>query len=601
VDTCNIAVTRITTLSPSDRLAALRARLLQDGLQGFIVPRSDEHIGEYVPPSGERLAWLTGFTGSAGMAVVLPDRAAVFTDGRYTLQVRTQTDPALWECRHLTEEPAADWLKAHAQGLRIGYDPWLHAAPAIERLSAPGVTLVSVAANPIDAVWADRPPAPMAEARPHPIAFAGKPAEEKRAEAATMLREAGEAAAVLADPHSLAWLLNIRGGDLANTPLALGFVLLHDDARVDVFMAPQKVPAETRAHLGNQVVVRPREDLPAALDALRGKRVRIDAEATPAWFAERLRAAGAEVSLGEDPCRLPRACKNATERDGARAAHRRDAVAMARFLAWFAREAPQGGLTEMSAAEQLLAFRREVEHFRGESFSAISGAGEHGAIVHYRVTPESNRRIAPDECYLIDSGGQYSDGTTDITRTLWTGPGEVPAQLRDRATRVLKGHIALATARFPAGVAGPHLDALARRPLWDAGLDYDHGTGHGVGSFLSVHEGPAAFSRAARVVPLREGMILSDEPGFYATGEYGIRLENLLLVVPSSIPGAAKPFLEFETLTLAPFDRALVDAALLTPAERDWLNAYHARVLAVVGPALDGATAAWLAAACAAL
>jgi Xaa-Pro aminopeptidase len=601
VDTCNIAVTRITTLSPSDRLAALRARLLQDGLQGFIVPRSDEHIGEYVPPSGERLAWLTGFTGSAGMAVVLADRAAVFTDGRYTLQVRTQTDPALWECRHLTEEPAADWLKAHAQGMRIGYDPWLHAAPAIERLSAPGVTLVPVTANPIDAVWADRPPAPMAEARPHPIAFAGKPAEEKRAEAAATLREANEAAAVLADPHSLAWLLNIRGGDLANTPLALGFVLLHDDARVDVFMAPQKVPAETRAHLGNQVVVRPREELPAALDALRGKRVRIDAEATPAWFAERLRAAGAEVSLGEDPCRLPRACKNPTERDGARAAHRRDAVAMARFLAWFAREAPQGGLTEISAAEQLLAFRREVEHFRGESFSAISGAGEHGAIVHYRVTPESNRRIAQDECYLIDSGGQYSDGTTDITRTLWTGPGAAPAQLRDRATRVLKGHIALATARFPAGVAGPHLDALARRPLWDAGLDYDHGTGHGVGSFLSVHEGPAAFSRAARVVPLREGMILSDEPGFYATGEYGIRLENLLLVVPSSIPGAAKPFLEFETLTLAPFDRALVDVALLTQAERDWLNAYHARVLAEVGPAVDGATAAWLATACAAL
>ncbi len=601
MDTCNIAVTRITTLSPSDRLAALRARLLQDGLQGFIVPRSDEHIGEYVPPSGERLAWLTGFTGSAGMAVVLPDRAAVFTDGRYTLQVRTQTDPALWECRHLTEEPAADWLKANAQGMRIGYDPWLHAAPAIERLSAPGVTLVPVASNPIDAVWADRPPAPMAEGRPHPIAFAGKPAEEKRAEAAAMLRDANEAAAVLADPHSLAWLLNIRGGDLANTPLALGFVLLHDDARVDVFMAPQKVPAETRAHLGNQVVVRPREELPAALDALRGKRVRIDAEATPAWFAERLRAAGAEVSLNEDPCRLPRACKNPTERDGARAAHRRDAVAMARFLAWFAREAAQGGLTEISAAEQLLAFRREVEHFRGESFSAISGAGEHGAIVHYRVTPESNRAIAPDECYLIDSGGQYSDGTTDITRTLWSGPGEAPAQLRDRATRVLKGHIALATARFPAGVAGPHLDALARRPLWDAGLDYDHGTGHGVGSFLSVHEGPAAFSRAARVVPLREGMILSDEPGFYATGEYGIRLENLLLVVPSSIPGAAKPFLEFETLTLAPFDRALVDVALLTQAERDWLNAYHARVVAEVGPALDGATAAWLAAACAPL
>ncbi|WP_369407844.1 M24 family metallopeptidase [Roseomonas rosulenta] len=601
MDTCNNAVTRITTLSPSDRLAALRARLAEAGLQGFIIPRSDEHIGEYVPPSGERLAWLSGFTGSAGMAIVLADRAAVFTDGRYTLQVRNQTDPAMWECRHLTEEPATDWLKAHAQGLRIGYDPWLHAGPAIERLAVPGVTLVPVAANPVDAAWTNRPPAPMAEAVPHPIAFAGKPAQEKRAEAAAALREAGEAAAVLADPHSLAWLLNIRGGDLANTPLALGFALLHDDARVDVFMAPQKVPPATRAHLGNQVVVRPREELPAALDALRGKRVRIDAEATPAWFTERLRAAGAEVSANEDPCRLPRACKNAIERDGARAAHRRDAVAMARFLAWFAREAPKGGLSEISAAERLLAFRREVEHFRGESFSAISGAGEHGAIVHYRVTPESNRRIAPDECYLIDSGGQYLDGTTDITRTLWTGPGQAPAQLRERATRVLKGHIALATLRFPAGLAGPHLDALARRPLWDAGLDYDHGTGHGVGSFLSVHEGPAAFSRAARVVPLREGMILSDEPGFYATGEYGIRLENLLLVVPSSVPGAAKPFLEFETLTLAPFDRALVDAAMLTTAERAWLDAYHARVVAEVGPRLDSATAAWLAAACAPL
>jgi Xaa-Pro aminopeptidase len=598
VNICNIVVTRITTLSPSDRLAALRARLAEAGLQGFVIPRSDEHIGEYVPPSGERLAWLSGFTGSAGMAIVLADRAAVFTDGRYTLQVRSQTDPALWECRHLTDEPPADWLKAHAQGLRIGYDPWLHAAPAIERLSVPGVTLVPVAANPLDAAWADRPAPPMAPARPHPEAFAGKPAAEKRAEAAAALRAANEAAAVLADPHSLAWLLNIRGGDLAHTPLALGFALLHADARVELFMAPEKIGPETRAHLGNEVVVRPRADLPVALDALRGQRVRVDAEATPAWFAERLRAAGAEVTAGEDPCRLPRACKNPTERDGARAAHRRDAVAMARFLAWFAREAPKGGLTEISAAAQLLAFRRKVEHFRGESFPAISGAGEHGAIVHYRVTPETDRRIAPDECYLIDSGGQYLDGTTDITRTLWTGPGPAPATLRDRATRVLKGHIALATLRFPAGVAGPHLDALARRPLWDAGLDYDHGTGHGVGSFLSVHEGPAAFSRAARPVPLREGMILSDEPGFYATGEYGIRLENLLLVVPSAMPGAAKPFLEFETLTLAPFDRALLDAALLTPAERAWLDAYHARVLAEVGPRLDGADATWLADAC---
>lgn len=588
-------------LTPTERLAALRAHLAEAGVQGFLVPRSDEHLGEYVPPAGERLAWLSGFTGSAGMAIVLPDRAAVFTDGRYTLQVRAQTDPALWECRHITEEPATEWLKAHAQDLAIGYDPWLHAAPAIERLAVPGVHLVPLAANPVDAAWRDRPAAPMAEAVPHPLDVAGKPALEKRAEAAAALCEAREDAAILADPHSLAWLLNIRGGDLAHTPLALGFALLHADARVELFMAPRKVPAETRAHLGNEVVVRPREDLPQALDALRGRRVRVDAEATPAWFTDWLRQAGAEVCAGEDPCRMPRACKNAVEREGARAAHRRDAVAMARFLHWFAREAPGGGLTEMSAAARLLDFRRGGDRFRAESFPAISGAGEHGAIVHYRVTPESDRRIAPDEVYLIDSGAQYLDGTTDITRTLWTGPGGAPAVVKDRVTRVLKGHIALATACFPAGVAGPHLDAFARRALWDAGLDYDHGTGHGVGSFLSVHEGPAAFSRAARIVPLREGMILSNEPGFYAAGEYGIRLENLLLVVPAELPLATRPFLRFETLTLAPFERALIEPSLLTPAERAWLDAYHARVLAEVGPLLEPDVAAWLALACAPL
>ena len=601
VDASNFGVTRITALTPTERLAALRARLAEAGVQGFIVPRSDEYLGEYVPPSGDRLAWLTGFTGSAGMAIVLPDRAAVFTDGRYTLQVREQTDPALWECRHITEEPASAWLAEHARDLAIGYDPWLQSVPAIERLTVPGLHLVPLQANPLDAAWTDRPAPPMAAAVPHPLAYAGKSSADKRAEAAAALREAGDVAAVLADPHSAAWLLNIRGGDLAHTPLALGVALLHADARVELFMAPDKVGADTRVHLGNQVVVRPREELPRALDALRGKRVRIDGEATPAWFSHWLREAGAELSPGEDPCRLPRACKNATERDGARAAHRRDAAAMARFLSWFAAEAPKGGLTEMSAAAQLLAFRREVALFRGESFPAISGAGEHGAIVHYRVTPETDRRIAPDEVYLIDSGGQFLDGTTDITRTLWTGPGTAPALLKDRVTRVLKGHIALATARFPTGVAGPHLDALARRPLWDAGLDFDHGTGHGVGSFLSVHEGPVAFSRAAKVVPLREGMILSDEPGFYATGEYGIRLENLLLVVPAELPQANRPFLCFETLTLAPFDRALIDPALLTEAERGWVDAYHARVLAEVAPQVDAATAAWLRAACAPL
>lgn len=591
-------------MTPAERLAALRAELARAGVEGFLVPRADEHLGEYVPPSGERLAWLTGFTGSAGLAVVLADRAAVFTDGRYTTQVAQQTDPALWERRHITEEPPAAWLKEHAAGRRIGYDPWLHPEAALKRLEEAGVALVPLPANPLDAAWgADRPAPPMAAAAIQAPEHAGRPAAEKRAEAAAALAAAGEDAAVLADAHSIAWLLNIRGGDLAHTPLVLSFGLLRADGSADLFVEPGKIGPEVRAHLGNDVAVQPRAALAGALAALKGRRVRVDPEVTPAWFARSLRDAGAEVTAGEDPCRLPRAMKNAVEQEGARAAHRRDAVAMARFLAWFAAEAPRGRLTEVAAADRLLAFRREVPLFRAESFPAISGAGEHGAIVHYRATEESDRRIAPDECYLIDSGGQYLDGTTDITRTLWTGPGTAPAALRERYTRVLRGHVALSTLRFPKGVAGPHLDALARRPLWEAGLDYDHGTGHGVGSYLSVHEGPAAFSRAARPVPLAPGMILSNEPGYYLPGHYGIRIENLLLVreAAAAMPDQAKPFLEFETLTLAPYERRLIEPGLLAPAERAWVDAYHARVLAEVAPRCDAATAAWLGAACAPL
>jgi Xaa-Pro aminopeptidase len=404
---------------------------------------------------------------------------------------------------------------------------------------------------------------------------------------------------VLADPHSIAWLLNIRGGDLSHTPLALGFALLGADASVQLFMEGQKLGPELRAHLGNAVSVAERAALPSVLARYAGKTLRLDADATPAWFARTLRDVGARPVAGDDPCRLPRAQKNPTEQQGARHAHQRDAVAMARFLAWFAAEAPQGALTEMAAAEQLLAFRREVPLFQAESFPAIAGAAENGAIVHYRATAASNRRINPDECFLLDSGGQYLDGTTDITRTLFTGPGAPPLGLRQRYTRVLQGHIALSTARFPRGVAGPHLDALARRPLWDAGLDYDHGTGHGVGSFLSVHEGPVAFSRAAKTVPLAPGMILSNEPGFYLPGAYGIRIENLLLVrEAASQPDQAKPFLEFETLTLAPYARALIEPSLLTTAERGWIDAYHARILAEIAPLCDPDTAAWLAPAC---
>ncbi|WP_342452438.1 aminopeptidase P family protein [Pararoseomonas baculiformis] len=594
-------VNHLVTNPPQNRLLSLRSELARLGVDGFIVPRGDEYLGEYVPPSGERLAWLTGFTGSAGLAIVLADRAAVFTDGRYVTQLAQQADPALWEHCHITEQPPAAWLKEHAAGRRIGYDPWLHPQAALARLAASGVTLVPLASNPIDAVWADRPGAPAAAAEPWPEELAGRSAAEKREAIAKDLRDAGEDAVVLADAHSVAWLLNMRGGDLGHTPIALAFALLRNDASTTVFMDPAKAGPALREALGNAVSIEPRAALPAALAALRGRKVRVDPELTPAWFATTLQEAGAEVSKGTDPVRMPRACKTGAEQDGARAAHRRDARAMIRFLHWFAVEAPKGGLTELAVGERLLAFRQAEDRFRAESFPAITGAGEHGAIIHYRATEATDRAVRPDESFLIDSGAQYLDGTTDITRTLWTGPGMPPAELRTRYTLVLRGMVALATTRFPEGVAGPHLDAIARRPLWEAGLDYDHGTGHGIGAFLSVHEGPAAFSRNAANIPLQEGMILSDEPGFYLPGAYGIRIENLLLVRPDPRVPGPKRWLGFETLTLVPFERALIDTAALTPAEHGWIDAYHARILAEIGPGLDGAAADWLRAACAPL
>jgi len=563
-------------------------------VDGFLVPRSDEYLGEYVPASGDRLAWLTGFTGSAGLAIVLADAAAIFTDGRYTTQVVAETDPVLWERHHLTEAPPLEWLRSHARQLRIGYDPWLHPEAALARLAESGAVLVPLAVNPLDLAWPGRPAPPASAVEAHPLAFAGSTAEAKREAAAEGLRKAGQAAVVLADPHSVAWLLNIRGRDLPHTPLALGFALLRADASVTLFLEPHRVGPDTLAHLGNAVTVAPRQDLGPALDGLAGQAVRVDADTTPAWFAARLRAAGATVVAAEDPCRLPRATKNAVEQQGARAAHRRDAAALARFLHWFDTTAAGGGQTEMSAAARLLAERQHEALFVAEAFPAIAGAGEHGAIIHYRATPATDRAIRADETFLLDSGGQYRDGTTDVTRTLWTGPGPAPATLREHATRVLRGHVALAALRFPKGVAGPHLDAIARRPLWDAGLDYDHGTGHGVGSFLSVHEGPVAFSRAARPVPLDAGMILSDEPGFYVPGAYGIRIENLLLVRGNVVPR----FFDFETLTLAPYDRRLIEAAMLTEDERAWVDAYHARVMAEVAPVVEGAVRDWLEAAC---
>ena len=587
------------SLTYSQRLTAFRLELRRRELDGFIVPRADEHLGEYVPASAERLAWLTGFTGSAGVAVVLAEKAAVFSDGRYLLQLAAQTDKELWERRHVTDEPPAAWLAANARpDARIGYDPRLTGEEGLARYTEAGLTMVPADTNPVDAVWTDRPAPPTAPAIPQALEYAGLGATAKRDKIARVLQGAGQDAAVISDPASIAWLLNIRGGDVPFTPFTLAFALIHADGRIELFIDPAKLSDPTRTWLGNSVSVAEPDALGASLARLGGKRIRVDPAGTAVWFAQKLRQAGAVVAAAPDPCLLPKARKNPTEQQGARNAHQRDAVAVCRFLHYLATSAPRGGETEMSAAAALLGFREQLANFRGESFPAISGAGEHSAIIHYRVTEHSNRPIKPNEVYLIDSGAQYLEGTTDITRTVWTGPDDAPQSLREQATRVLKGHIAIATLVFPRGVGGVHLDAFARRSLWQAGLDYDHGTGHGVGSYLSVHEGPVSLSRLAKPVPIEAGMILSNEPGYYLPDSHGIRLENLLLVQEAELPSANKPFLRFETLSLAPFDRRLLDPALLDQSELAWLNAYHARVFNKVAPHLDADTSGWLAEAC---
>ncbi|WP_142848650.1 aminopeptidase P family protein [Telmatospirillum sp. J64-1] len=584
---------------PVGRLQALRAELARRGLDGFVVPRSDEHQGEYVPARAERLAWLTGFTGSAGMAVVLADKAAVFVDGRYTLQVESEVDGTAFEYRHISESPPTDWLAENlGEGARLGYDPWLHTPDGADRLAKAceraGAMLVGCADNPLDAVWDDQPPPPVSPIRPHPDHLAGRASAEKRREIGALLAAAKQDAVVLTQPDSLAWLLNIRGGDVPFTPLPLCFGLLYADGRMDLFVDPRKLAPGLAEHLGADVSLRRPEEFGGALEALNGRKVRVDHAGAPAWTVERLQAGGAQVVRGADPCALPKACKNEAELEGTRAAHRRDGAALCRFLAWLDAEAPKGGLTEISAADRLEAFRRENEHFRGLSFPTISGAGPNGAIVHYRVTERTDRRIEPGQIYLLDSGAQYLDGTTDVTRTIAIGtPGE---EERRRFTLVLKGHIALARARFPEGTTGSQLDALARMALWAEGLDYDHGTGHGVGSYLGVHEGPQRISKAGNAIALKPGMILSNEPGYYKTGAYGIRIENLVVVREAEVPpGAERKLLDFETLTLAPIDRRLILRDLLTDEEAAWLDAYHARVRDVITPLVDSDTAAWLA------
>lgn len=579
------------------RLSALREELARRGLDGFIVPHADEYAGEYLPKRAERLAWLTAFTGSAGAAVVLKDKAAVFVDGRYTLQVRQQTDTRLFEPRDLVAEGPGGWIEKEVpKGAKLGYDPWLHTLAGIEALKdsagKAGAILVPTDGNPIDAVWKDQPPAPTAKAKPHPSNLAGESAESKRTRIAEDVKVKGANAAVITLADSICWLLNMRGGDVPHTPFALSFAIQYADGSADLFMDARKSSPELEQHLGNAVRMRAPEEFVSALDSLKDKTVLADPGNSASAIFDRLTKAGATVKRAGDPCQLPKACKNPVEIEGARKAHIRDGAALTKFLAWFAREAPGGHLTEIEAAEMLEGCRRETGALTDLSFDSISGAAPHAALPHYRVTRSSNRKIGRNEIYLIDSGGQYPDGTTDVTRT--TIVGTPAAEMKDRFTRVLKGHISLATLRFPEGTPGAAIDAFARRALWDAGLDYDHGTGHGVGSYLSVHEGPQNISKKPIAQPLKPGMICSDEPGYYKEKEYGIRIENLIVVTEPKDVGGERKMMEFETITLAPIELGLVEPSLLTAEEKDWLNAYHARVRETLSPLVDAETKAWL-------
>ena len=595
----------MTDSALSGRLGSLRALMNAKALDAVLVPRGDEHLGEYVPPSAERLSWLTGFTGSAGLAVILKDKAALFVDGRYMLQAAQQAPKEHYEIKSLMTEPHVAWLCENlGKNRRVGYDPWLHSAASVQamktELAAAGLEAVALPANPIDAIWNDRPAPPTAPIVPHPLAYAGVSSADKRAKIGRGLAASGIGATVLTQPDSIAWLLNIRGGDVPNAPLPLSFAILMADGHVALFVDERKLSAETRAHLGQDVTVAAPDLFGPTLERLArmGKAVRFDPANTPVWVADRLEAAKVKVSPGVDPCQLPKAIKNEAEIEGAREAHRRDGAALVKFFTWLDGAMKSAPPTEITAAERLAEFRAEQELCMGPSFDTISGAAEHGAIVHYRAMPDSDKQLAPDMMYLLDSGGQYLDATTDVTRTMVLG---APTQdMRHHFTLVLKGHIGLGKARFPAGTSGGQLDALARAPLWAHGVDYDHGTGHGVGSYLSVHEGPQRIFKNG-AAPLEPGMIVSNEPGYYRTGEYGIRIENLVLVKEAEMPGSERKMLEFETLTLAPIDRNLIDVAMLTPPERDWINGYHARVYETLCDRLTEAECDWLTAAAAPL
>lgn len=582
------------------RSRKLQSRLADLGLDAVLVPRADEHMGEYVPPSAERLQWLTGFTGSAGMAVLGRRFAALFVDGRYTLQVGTQVDTKLFETVQVPETSPGEWLAAKlGTDAVVGYDPWLHTSAAIRALEATlgkrGIKLKALAKNPVDALWGkERPAPPLAPVMVQPLAQAGRAAEDKIGDIQKALKSDGRDAAILTLPDSIAWLLNIRGGDVKHNPTALAFAILHAGAKPELFIDKRKLGADVRTHLSSLVRLRSPDELADRLQSLKegGKRVALDEATAAHWFRRTLGLANKLVTDSRDPCILPKAKKNAAEISGSRTAHERDGVAMARYLAWLDREGPMGRIDEIEAVRRLEGLRAETQALREISFDTISGSGANGAIVHYRVSEDTNRRLTQGELFLVDSGAQYQDGTTDVTRTV--SIGKPTDEMRERFTLVLKGHVQLSMLRFPRGTTGAHIDAFARKALWDAGLDFDHGTGHGVGSYLSVHEGPQSISKRGHVA-LEPGMIVSNEPGYYKAGAYGIRIENLLLVSePQAVPGGEREMMSFETLTLVPIDRRLIEPRLLTWHELQWLDAYHARVARTIGPHLDGDDRAWL-------
>jgi Xaa-Pro aminopeptidase len=595
-----------TTANPAEgaiRTRQLQGRLAALGLDAFVIPRADEHMGEYVPACAERLMWLTGFSGSAGMAIVGRRFAALFVDGRYTLQAGSQVAPKLFDILQVPDTSPGEWLaRKLGEGAVVGFDPWLHPTAWVTsfeaELARSGVKLKPVARNPVDQLWGkDRPAPPLGPVTVQPVAYAGQAAESKIADLQKGLKAAARDAVILTLPDSIAWAFNIRGSDVKHNPTPLAFAIVHASGKPELFLDKRKLTAETKAHLTGLVRLREPGDLAGRVKALKdaGRKVQLDGSTAAHWFRRALGARSPLVSDARDPCILPKARKNAAEIGGSRAAHERDGVAIARYLAWLDREAPSGRIDEIAAVRRLEDMRAETQALKEISFDTISGSGPNGAIVHYRVTEATSRRLGKGELFLVDSGAQYQDGTTDVTRTI--AIGKPTQEMRERFTLVLKGMIAISMLRFPKGTNGAHIDAFARKALWDAGLDFDHGTGHGVGSYLSVHEGPQSISKRG-FVALEPGMIVSNEPGYYKTDAYGIRIENLVLVNdPSDIAGGERPMLGFETLTLVPIDRRLVEPKLLTPPELQWLDAYHGRVRETVGRHLTGEDRAWLEAA----